>query len=156
MVHKKTYNYHYACIECGYPFLSRSDANYCSNICSSKSEIVRKKKSIIQLSFGDNHSSKKSSVGIKIKHNHANVSGKYNPNYKGFYFTDNIPMYDTYAHQLEPYEQCRRNDDPNILEVKCTYCGKWYIPTRENVSYRLRVFVKELIGVDFIALIVVN
>jgi 5-methylcytosine-specific restriction endonuclease McrA len=58
---------------------------------------------------------------------------------KGGYASNNIPMYDTYAHQLEPYgEQCRRNiDDPNILEVKCIYCGKWHIPKRIDVRNRI-------------------
>jgi 5-methylcytosine-specific restriction endonuclease McrA len=61
------------------------------------------------------------------------------PFWRGGYNTKNIATYDTYAHQLEPVEQCRRNnDDPNILEVKCTYCGKWHVPTRTNVSSRIK------------------
>lgn len=64
--------------------------------------------------------------------------GKYNPNYRGGVCSRDITLYDTYAHQINPYEQCRRNaDDPNILEVKCTYCGKWHMPTMMNTNNRI-------------------
>jgi hypothetical protein len=46
--------------------------------------------------------------------------------------------YDVYSGQLEPYEKCRRNfKDVNILEVKCSYCSGWYIPTRLEVRHRI-------------------
>jgi 5-methylcytosine-specific restriction endonuclease McrA len=64
--------------------------------------------------------------------------GEDNHNYKGGYTTNNIPMYDTYAHQLEPYEECRRSpDDSNVLEVKCTWCKKWYVPKGHDVGNRI-------------------
>jgi hypothetical protein len=68
-----------------------------------------------------------------------------NASNKGRYRTNNIPMYDTYASRLEPYgESCRRNpDDPNILEVKCTYCGKWFTPTRDKVRSRIKGINKD-------------
>jgi hypothetical protein len=60
-------------------------------------------------------------------------------NWKGGVRDSNTPLYNTYAHQLEPMEQCRRNlDDPNVLEVKCVYCGKWHVPKTYNVSNRIR------------------
>ncbi len=48
---------------------------------------------------------------------------------------NNIPLYDTYQPQLQPYGvECRRSpNDENILEVKCMYCGKWYQPTQYSV-----------------------
>ena len=64
--------------------------------------------------------------------------GKNAPGWKGGYATKNIPRYDLYAPHLEPYEECRRNEeDPNILDVKCTYCGKWFTPTCKEVSHRI-------------------
>lgn len=36
-------------------------------------------------------------------------------------------------------EECKRNDDdPNILEVKCTYCGSFFVPTCSQVGARIR------------------
>jgi 5-methylcytosine-specific restriction endonuclease McrA len=65
-------------------------------------------------------------------------TGNKSGTYKGDYYSNNIPFYDTYASQLKPYEQYKRNnDDPNILEVRCAYCGKWYIPTINEVNNRI-------------------
>jgi NUMOD3 motif len=59
-------------------------------------------------------------------------------NYKGGYHINNIPAYDTYANQIECAEEVRRNkEDKNILEVKCTYCGKWFIPKMRKVQKRI-------------------
>jgi hypothetical protein len=46
--------------------------------------------------------------------------------YEERYSSNNIPLYETFQPQLEPYGvECRRSpDDNNILEVKCMYCGK--------------------------------
>jgi hypothetical protein len=58
--------------------------------------------------------------------------------WKGGYSSKNIPLYDTFVCQLEPIEQCRRNElDSNILEVKCTYCGKWYMPKAKDAAHRI-------------------
>jgi hypothetical protein len=57
----------------------------------------------------------------------------------GGYYSKNIPTYDTYASQLEWVEKVRRNkQDPNILEVQCFKCGKWYVPNLNNVGARIR------------------
>ena len=62
-----------------------------------------------------------------------------NPNWKGGYYTNNIPLYDTYAHQISFCESIRKNkQDINILEVKCAYCGKWYVPKQIDVSCRIQ------------------
>ena len=38
---------------------------------------------------------------------------------------------------MEWAEEVRRNkEDQNILEVRCAYCGKWYIPSLVNVWNR--------------------
>ena len=45
--------------------------------------------------------------------------------------------YELYADRLLGVE-CRRNkEDNNILEVKCMYCGKWYIPSIKSVQYKI-------------------
>ena len=60
--------------------------------------------------------------------------------YKEKYAKNNIPLYDTYAKQLQPYGiECRRNkEDNNILEVKCMYCDRWYIPSLISVKNKIR------------------
>lgn len=46
-------------------------------------------------------------------------------------------LYDTYAHQLLPVEDVRRNiDDSRYLEVKCTKCDKWFLPTTNRCNSR--------------------
>lgn len=47
-------------------------------------------------------------------------------------------FYDTYAKQIEYAEEVRRNkEDENVLEVKCAYCGKWFIPKNRTVTNRI-------------------
>ena len=74
-------------------------------------------------------------------------SGKKSHRWKGGYALKNIPMYDTYAKQLSYADDCRRNPfDRNILEVKCTYCGRWFTPTRSNVYDRVRALEGKQLG----------
>jgi len=56
------------------------------------------------------------------------------------YCKNNIPRYDTFQPQLEPYGvKCRQNKrDSNILEVKCMYCGKWHVPSYQNVRSKVK------------------
>lgn len=69
-----------------------------------------------------------------------NISGENSVLWKGGYHQRDIAVYDTYASQLEPIEECRRNEeDPNILEVKCTLCGKFFVPTPGQVRSRIEV-----------------
>jgi len=60
--------------------------------------------------------------------------------YKEKYAKNNIPLYDTYTKQLEPYGvSCRRNkEDLNVLEVKCMYCDRWYIPSIISVYSKIQ------------------
>jgi 5-methylcytosine-specific restriction endonuclease McrA len=65
--------------------------------------------------------------------------------YKGGYYIKNIPAYDTYAHKISFCEEVKRNkQDQNILEVKCAYCGKWYVPTRIAVHSRAQAMNGEM------------
>jgi len=72
-----------------------------------------------------------SKKGLQIK--------KKNPSWKGGYNKKGIPTYDTYSRQLEPIEKTRRDIiDNNILNIKCIYCGRWYIPKLHEVIDRIR------------------
>ncbi len=74
----------------------------------------------------------------KMSKNHADFSRKNNPRWKGGYCINNIPLYNAYTHQISYAEKVRRNQkDFNILEVRCTYCGRWFIPTLAAVHNRI-------------------
>lgn len=65
------------------------------------------------------------------------LKGNKNPNWNGGYRKKNIASYSAFAHQIDWVDECRRNkEDPNILEVKCAYCGKWFVPSWSSVSNR--------------------
>jgi len=65
--------------------------------------------------------------------------GEKSPTWRGGYNERNIPLFDQYANQLIPIEKVNRNHkDKNILEVQCTYCGKYYIPKLHTVIDRIR------------------
>ena len=76
-----------------------------------------------------------------------NIKGNKNPNWKGGYYTNNIPQYNIYAQQISWCEKVRRNKvDINILEVKCAYCGKWYIPKQSEIANRINALDEKVIG----------
>ena len=110
----KIYYYFYACDVCGYPYLNqRKSSKYCTKRCAQTGENNNM--------FGKGYL----------------IIGKLNPTWNGGYRTNNIPLYDTYAPQLEPIEKCVRDpEDPNILNVFCAHCKKQYRPTIDAVSYR--------------------
>jgi len=60
--------------------------------------------------------------------------------YEEKYAKNDIPLYDTYTKQLNPYGvSCRRNkEDKNVLEVKCMYCDRWHIPTLKSVYHKIQ------------------
>jgi len=58
------------------------------------------------------------------------ITGPNSPNWRGGYGVKGLPRYDLFNPKIKWCEETRRcPDDRNILEVKCTYCEKWYIPT---------------------------
>jgi len=63
------------------------------------------------------------------------TSGSKNGNYKGL---DRMwACYDTENSKILFCEETRRDpDNENILNVKCTYCGKWFRPTGIQVNNR--------------------
>jgi len=73
-----------------------------------------------------------------LKHR-PNFSKENHPKWSGGYYNKGIPLYNTYASQIDYAEECRRNkDDKNVLEVKCAYCGRWFIPNVRQIYERVR------------------
>ena len=68
-----------------------------------------------------------------------NLSGKNCHLWKGGYSKGKVPLYDTYSQRLIPYEEVRRStEDENLLEIQCTHCKEWYIPSVDAVVHRIR------------------
>jgi len=53
-------------------------------------------------------------------------------------YNKSLALYDTYINRTS-YAELTRHDPRNeeLLQVKCTYCGKWFNPTNLSVSHRI-------------------
>lgn len=59
----------------------------------------------------------------------------------------NIPLYDTYNHQINYCEETRRDpNEPVLLQIKCTKCKEWFTPTRDQIKQRIRALEKYAVG----------
>ena len=133
--------YEKKCLECGDLFFGLENRKFC---CPGHSSSYNNRKRILSDETKNKISQLKKEKGDWSDNknpkwnNGEEIKGKNNPNWKGGYHTNNIPFYDTYAPQLELYDSIKKNsEDLNVLEVKCAYCGKWFIPTLSDVSFRL-------------------
>jgi len=160
-----TWIYKGACKTCGEPFFIQphNKGLYCERKCSrigkTHSDKTKKKISIAskrhrhteetKRKMSKSHKGKILSIEHKKKISEAN-KGKNNPMYgkrgkenhkwKGGYSIKNIPLYDTYATQIDWCEPVRRNQkDLNTLEVKCTWCGKWFVPKKWSIDNRIQI-----------------
>ena len=104
-----------SCSICGYPYLmdKYQPTEFCSLSCTRRGP-------------------RNSMYGIRMY-------GVNNSNYKGGVKKLGMPLYETYAHQISYVEEIQR-DSINLhwLLVKCAYCGRWFIPTTDNVQKRIK------------------
>lgn len=86
------------------------------------------------------NASKKENISIETtRKRRASSLMENNPAWKGGYSLNNIPTYDSYADKISYADKTKRNDkDSNILDVSCSYCGKWFIPSLGDVISRVR------------------
>jgi len=168
-VKNQAYVYVEKCENCGEPFLIRYGCKgiYCSNKCSndgkhhpnygkhrSEETIEKIKQSNLGKKRSKETKKKLSKVANERKFSEEtrkkmskSKKGENHPSWKGGIVSKNLPDYDTYAHQIDWCEEVRRNKvDKNILEVKCAYCGKWYIPTMLNVNARSQHLKNNYVG----------
>ena len=62
-------------------------------------------------------------------------TGNKNGNFKGI---GKLTSYDTYYERLSYCEEIKRDiKNPNLINVKCLYCGGWFIPSRVQTENRL-------------------
>lgn len=148
------------CKKCNEPFLGLLKSKYCNRICSAKDrpKMSKQHRENISKSISGNKNGmykKKHTLEAKQKIRIANSgricseetkekmrranSGENSFLWKGGYYTRGLPMYKTYAEKLSIAEEVRKNkEDKNILEIKCTYCGNWFIPEISQVYERCR------------------
>lgn len=134
---KEYYTFKEECSVCGEYYMQnrRSNTNCCSLSCAQsggKNHEFGKTKQLNNW-YGKKHT--KSSIDKISIHS----KGKNNPSWKGGVIKKNLPLYNTYAEQLNFFEEVRHKLENNlkILEVKCKYCNKWFTPTRINVRQRV-------------------
>jgi len=64
--------------------------------------------------------------------------------WKGGLFSRNLASYETYALRLEKYDIIRPDpDEPEILQVACTLCRKWYRPKRNAIKSRIEAIAAD-------------
>jgi hypothetical protein len=145
IITKRIY-YYKECNKCGESFLGTyKKCKFCCQHCAQGAEnnpmygkhISQKQKDII--SKNNTERIVTNETRKKISNSSKRFKKEKNPAWKGGVTEKKIPLYDTYASQIDWCEEVRRNDnDLNILEVRCTYCGKWFVPTYINVSNRVQ------------------
>jgi 5-methylcytosine-specific restriction endonuclease McrA len=157
-----TYIYAESCKNCGEPFLKaeKSKGDFCCLKCSKsgKNNGMYGKNRVLsdytkQL-MSKAHKGKILSQEVRDKISKSNRGKKKSLEHrrklsesKKSYFSLRIPLYDTYTPQLEWCEEVRRNDgDHNILEVRCTHCGKWFVPHLTNLINRIQVLKGQMNG----------
>jgi len=162
----KTFFYIESCSNCGEPFLGKKGSKYCCYSCSmvnrwndksstmNSDDFKNKISNSVKELWKNDCSYKKNVVkGIKERWKDKDSSynsdeyrrllsekrkGSNNGSYNGGYFKNGKAYYDTYAPQISWCEEVRRDpSDPNILNVRCKYCGKWYAPSPECVNNRI-------------------
>ena len=70
----------------------------------------------------------------------ANHTGEKSNLYKGGVTKLNIPLYNTYAHQIDFCEEVRRDpDNMDWLQVRCTNCNEWFSPKATEFQRRAQV-----------------
>jgi hypothetical protein len=126
-----------ACLECGESYLGLKNNNgHCSRKCGTIGDnngmYGKLRSDLSKLNQSVKMAGKRNPMyGIK-------KMGEENPNYKGGVVSKNIPLYNTYKHQLEPMEQCAHDPEyPTILNVFCVNCGVQYRPTLKAVNTRI-------------------
>ena len=123
-----TYIYKEFCIKCGEPYLTikSKQSIFCGHSCAISGKRV-----------GKNHPM----YGSK-------QNGIYNYNYKGGVTGTNIPLYDTFAHKMSYAEEVMAvyENGLKVLQVKCAYCGKWFIPKTISVQSRIKALNGAVLG----------
>ncbi len=138
-----TYVYVESCKICGEPYLCIKDRPtiFCSKVCAHKHKqyFLGKKhsqKTIEKMSKAALERSKNPDYIYKLSEAHRGSKGS---NWKGGVSKKGLPLYDTYNKSLWPEEvSFSIVDNLKLLNVKCTRCNKWFVPSTDEVQRRLK------------------
>jgi hypothetical protein len=114
------------CKGCGKKSLIRKEGMFCSKRCRIFTEEHRKKLSVSNRRPLSEEA--KIKIGISKKGDRCHF-------WKGGVSKHNIPLFETFGSRLELCEEIRNID--NFLEIRCTYCGKWFQPKSSLVTKRI-------------------
>jgi hypothetical protein len=122
---RSTLVYRDNCAKCGEPYLTPKDrpSEFCCTSCAQKGK-----------KFTETHLSNLCGPRLAIR-------GKNNPNWRGGVTNDKLPLYDTFINQLNLVEETKvyiNKDGLELLQVRCSKCRKWFVPTRNAVTTRIR------------------
>lgn len=148
-----TYVEKYSCSKCGKPYLTilSNPSDTCSKSCGLKDKPKSKdhirKMRLVNLGRKDSEETKiKKSVATKGKNNpmYGRLQSQLvkdaisKANYRGGFTENKFASYDTYAEQIAYAEETQLKivDGIRYVEVKCAYCGRWYIPRSFEVRAR--------------------
>lgn len=148
----KYYSYIDECKNCHKPFLAladnKSNAKFCDKKCANAQDFnpMFGKTGLNNPQFGRKHSLedilKMSKPRIKKnKDYNPNLARKLenNSNWHGGLTNKYVVGFNVYASQLEKYEKVRPDpENNNILQVECTYCGKFFTPNPHEVRNRIK------------------
>lgn len=133
--YKKNYTYMYreSCSVCKKPYLTGHNSKYCDRSCA----LTGKNHPM----YGKKHT-KTTQKKMSLKQ-----SGSNNPNWKGGVEKRNLPLFKTYAHQIDWCESVRRSKkNKDWLEVKCKNCNQWCQPSKIQVRRRIQSILGQLPG----------
>jgi len=95
--------------------------------------------------YGENKADQMREKTRKKLTNHPKLKdrcGPKNPNYKG----SKDSLYNHWSPKLI-FDENRNNN--NKIEVKCTYCGKWFTPSESELNNRINAIKREKFSCDF-------
>ena len=128
-----------ACKECGDPYLT---SKHCPGLfCSLSCSVSGENNPMYGTVPSEEHRRK---LSKRSKGNKYALGAKYkssdNVNWKGGVKKKDLPLYDTYAHQIDYAHEVRSTikDGIKLLEVRCKNCNNWFVPKATNVQKRIR------------------
>jgi hypothetical protein len=135
--------YKNARVICGQDYLTTKHrpSIFCSKSCSHKG-----KKPWLDKKHSEKTKTKMSKSAINRSKNKVYIDklrnaqlGSKSHSWKGGVSKSNIPLYNTYNKSLWPEKTSSSiSGNLKVLNVRCTKCGNWYIPTTDAVQNRLK------------------
>lgn len=140
---RSSFVYRNACKNCNEPYLTvkHAPSDFCSKSCSHKGNKpwlgkTHSQKTKTKMSKSAIKRSQDEEYSLKLS---LAQTGSKNHNWRGGVSKKNVPLFDTYKESLWPEEvKFSIVEQLKLLNVKCTRCSKWFVPTTDEVQRRLK------------------